>query len=119
MEYQGLEAEATVANRRHNRSGGNRQLDRSCFLDILGSMRNRFKKIPLSLLVVICLTLGLAPFTPEPHLLEKLKMLVSGELGRPVDIFDLMMHGAPWVLLILKLYFLTTKSKGEIPIEDE
>ena len=30
-------------------------------------------------------------------------MLVAGELGKPVDIFDLLMHAAPWVLLAAKL----------------
>ena len=54
-------------------------------------------------LVVVCLTLGLAPFVPEPHIWEKLKMLAAGELSRPIDIFDLIMHGVPWVLLIIKL----------------
>ena len=81
------------------------------FLVILGFMRNLFTRIPLSLLVVVCLTLGLAPFTPEPHLLEKLKMLIAGELVRPIDILDLVLHGAPWVLLVLKLYFLSTRKK--------
>ena len=60
-------------------------------------------KIPLSTLVVISLLLGLAPFAPEPHVWEKLKMLADGTLSKPIDIFDLCMHGTPWVLLILKL----------------
>ena len=60
-------------------------------------------KIPLSTLVVISLLLGLAPFAPEPHVWEKLKMLADGSLSKPIDIFDLCMHGTPWVLLILKL----------------
>lgn len=60
-------------------------------------------KIPLSTLVVISLLLGLAPFAPEPHVWEKLKMLADGTLSKPIDIFDLFMHGTPWVLLILKL----------------
>ena len=55
------------------------------------------------MLIVLCLSLGLAPFTPEPHLLEKLKMLASGELGKLIDIFDLMLHATPWLLLIIKL----------------
>ena len=59
-------------------------------------------RIPLGLLVIASLTLGLAPFAPEPHVWEKLKMLASGELHRPIDIFDLVLHGAPWLLLILK-----------------
>jgi hypothetical protein len=60
-------------------------------------------QIPLTLLILAALTLGLAPFFPEPHIWEKLKMLVAGDLGKPVDIFDLMMHAAPWLLLAAKL----------------
>lgn len=58
---------------------------------------------PLPLLVVASLTLGLAPFTPEPHLVEKLRMLAAGQLARPLDIFDLLLHATPWVLLAMKL----------------
>ena len=59
--------------------------------------------LPVSLLVIACLTLGLAPFVPEPHVWEKLKMLAAGNLRRPVDIFDLLMHGAPFALLAVRL----------------
>ncbi len=54
------------------------------------------------IVVVLCATLGLAPFTP-PHVVEKLSMLVRGDLIKPVDWFDLVFHGFPWVLCILKL----------------
>ena len=60
-------------------------------------------QIPLSLIVLACLTLGLAPFFPEPHIWEKLKMLAAGNLVKPVDIFDLVMHAAPFAVLALKL----------------
>lgn len=60
-------------------------------------------RIPLVIPVLLALTLGLAPFVPEPHLWEKLKMLAAGTLSRPIDIFDLLFHGAPWLLLALKL----------------
>jgi hypothetical protein len=60
-------------------------------------------RIPFSLLIILSLTLGLAPFTPMPHLVEKMQMLVAGELVRPVDIFDLVMHSAPIVLLLMKI----------------
>jgi hypothetical protein len=60
-------------------------------------------KIPLPLLVVAALALGLAPFTPEPHAWQKLKMLAAGTLVRPIDIFDLLFHLAPALLLALKL----------------
>ncbi len=59
--------------------------------------------IPLWAVIFLCLTLGLAPFTPEPHIWEKLKMLAAGTLVRPIDIFDLVLHAAPFVLLVLKL----------------
>ena len=64
---------------------------------------NWLDKIPLGILVLASATLGLAPFMPEPHVWEKLKMLAAGELTRPIDIFDLVMHGAPWLLLFAKL----------------
>ncbi|PLX34313.1 MAG: RND transporter [Hyphomicrobiales bacterium] len=60
-------------------------------------------QIPLGMLAIAALFLGLAPFVPEPHLVEKLRMLFQGTLTRPLDIFDLLMHGTPVVLLILKL----------------
>lgn len=64
---------------------------------------NAIDRMPLLLALIVALTLGLAPFVPEPHLWEKLKMLASGTLTRPIDIFDLVLHGAPWVLLGVKL----------------
>ena len=60
-------------------------------------------RLPLAPLAIAALLLGLAPFYPEPHLLEKLKMLAAGTLNRPIDIFDLLMHGTPAVLLVVKL----------------
>ncbi len=59
--------------------------------------------LPLGLLLIIALTLGLAPFVPEPHIWEKLKMLAAGDLVRPIDIFDLLLHGVPWILVLAKL----------------
>lgn len=65
-------------------------------------------QIPLNIVVIACLTLGLAPFVPEPHIWEKLKMLVAGDLVKPVDMFDLALHAAPFVVLGLKLLRLAT-----------
>jgi len=59
-------------------------------------------KLPWIMVVGFTLTIGLAPFAPEPHVIEKLKMLSAGNLARPIDIFDLLMHGSPWVLIVLK-----------------
>jgi len=60
-------------------------------------------RIPPAPLAMAALLLGLAPFVPEPHLWEKLKMLAAGTLSRPIDIFDMLMHATPVVLLALKL----------------
>ncbi len=59
--------------------------------------------IPMALLLPLAIVLALAPFTPEPHLWEKLKLLAAGNLSRPIDIFDLLLHGTPLLLVILKL----------------
>lgn len=61
-------------------------------------------RAPLGAFVLVALTLGLAPFVPEPHVWEKIKMLAAGTLSRPVDMFDLLLHGVPWALLGVKLY---------------
>lgn len=60
------------------------------------------KNIPYSMLIPAAIFLGLAPFVPQPHLVEKLEMLFSGTLSRPVDVFDLLMHGSPGLLLCAK-----------------
>jgi len=68
---------------------------------IMDLLTNFVRNIPWPLVVLFCLTLGLAPFRP-PHILEKLIMLFHGELRRPLDWFDLFYHALPWFLLILK-----------------
>lgn len=65
-------------------------------------------KLPWGLLIIACLTLGLAPFFP-PHIWEKLVMLMDGTLNRPIDWFDLVYHGTPWILLIMKAASLLKK----------
>ena len=64
---------------------------------------NWLDRIPLSAILLLALFLALAPFFPEPHLWEKLKMLQAGTLVKPIDIFDLVLHGAPLLVLVLKL----------------
>ncbi|MDA3786055.1 MAG: RND transporter [Deltaproteobacteria bacterium] len=67
-------------------------------------MRALIAHLDWPLLVVLCLTLGLAPFTP-PHIIEKVQMLSEGTLKRPLDWFDLFFHGIPWLLLIIKALY--------------
>jgi hypothetical protein len=50
-------------------------------------------------LIPLVLLLGCAPFYPQPHIVEKLRMLISGTLKRPLDIFDLAWHALPFMLL--------------------
>lgn len=70
-------------------------------------------RLSLGLLLVVALTLGLAPFAPEPHVWEKLKMLAAGDLVRPIDIFDLLLHGIPWLLLFAKLARMAVTRRSE------
>jgi hypothetical protein len=52
-------------------------------------------------IIIACITIGLAPFTPEPHILGKLRWVAGGAVGmQPLDWFDLFLHGTPWLLLL-------------------
>ncbi|MDX1363990.1 hypothetical protein [Arenibacter latericius] len=64
------------------------------------------------IIALLCLTLGLAPYFPEPHLLGKLKWVWGGAKGmQPMDWFDLIFHGFPF-LLLLRLLLLKALRKG-------
>jgi hypothetical protein len=53
------------------------------------------------LVILLCLTLGLAPFFPEPHIFGKVRWLAGGAVGMNAkDYFDVLFHGFPFVLLI-------------------
>lgn len=53
------------------------------------------------LVIVLCLTIGLAPFFPEPHILGKIKWIAGGAVGIGAkDWFDVVFHGFPYALLI-------------------
>lgn len=52
--------------------------------------------------LLLVATLGLLPFLPEPHIWAKLKMIGTGAEWRLIDVFDLVLHGSPWVLAIAK-----------------
>jgi len=66
-------------------------------------MFNWIDKLPVKALFVVAVFFALAPFQPEPHLFEKLRMLSEGVLTRPIDIFDLFMHSLPIMLLAIRL----------------
>ena len=54
--------------------------------------------------IAASLTLGLAPFVPEPHIWGKIKWIAGGAEGMgAIDWFDVLLHGSPWMLLIVSL----------------
>jgi hypothetical protein len=67
-------------------------------------MWNILDKISYPILIVGAIFIILAPFKPMPHVLEKLIMLKNGTLTKPIDIFDLIFHLVPTIILLLKVY---------------
>ncbi len=61
------------------------------------------RRVPYVILIPVALFMALQPIGQQPHLMEKLLMLMSGTLRRPIDIFDLFLHGTPLVLLVWKV----------------
>ena len=61
------------------------------------------KKLPYKGLVPLAIFLALAPFLPQPHLVEKIRLFANGSLRKPIDIFDVVWHVWPIVLLGLKV----------------
>jgi hypothetical protein len=65
------------------------------------------------IIILLCLTLGLAPFFPEPHLIGKLRWIAGGANGMGfMDYFDVILHGFPF-LLLLRLIFLKFAQKSQ------
>jgi hypothetical protein len=61
-------------------------------------------RMPLLWLALIAAWLAVAPVLPEPHLVEKLRLLSQGQLTKPIDIFDLLLHSVPLFVLALRLW---------------
>lgn len=76
----------------------------------MASPLNWIRRLNWNIVVLLCILPGLAPFTP-PHLFEKITMLVQGNLVRPLDWFDLALHGLPWVLALTKLLIILAEKK--------
>jgi hypothetical protein len=67
-------------------------------------MQKFLELIPYPALIAVAVIMLLAPFRPMPHVIEKLIMLSTGTLTRPIDIFDLCYHLLPSILLAAKFY---------------
>ena len=64
---------------------------------------NWLDKAPLWVVVALAVWMAIAPIAPEPHLIEKFRMLGAGTLREPIDIFDVFWHLLPAILLVIKL----------------
>lgn len=61
--------------------------------------------LDIKMILIGCATLGLAPFTPEPHIVGKVQWILGGAVGmQPIDWFDSLLHGFPWILLLLWIF---------------
>ncbi len=70
-------------------------------------------RLPLRWLVLVALYLAVAPFVPEPDLIEKWRMLLQGTLSKPIDVFDLFLHTTPLAVLALRLWRDAQRSRSE------
>lgn len=65
------------------------------------------------LAIALVLTLGLAPFFPEPHFFGKIRWMLGGAKGmNAADYFDFLLHGAPWFYLLFLIisFFINKKN---------
>ena len=78
-------------------------------------MKNTLQK-NWKLFLIASLTLGLAPFNP-PHIWGKIQWIIGGNAfsGKNAmqaqDWFDVLLHGSPWILLIISSALIITKKK--------
>ena len=61
--------------------------------------------LDIRVILLGCVTIGLAPFTPEPHIWGKLMWVLGGANGmKLIDWGDFLMHGIPWILLLIWIF---------------
>ena len=70
---------------------------------LLSSLGRLIDRLPMVWVAVLAIWLAAAPMVPEPHLLEKWRMLLQGTLTRPLDVFDFFLHTVPLLVLLIKL----------------
>lgn len=66
------------------------------------------------LIILLCLTLGLAPFFPKPHIAGKVRWIAGGANGMTMkDWFDVVFHGLPFILLV-RIIIIRLLKKGNV-----
>lgn len=64
--------------------------------------------------LLLSLTLGLAPFVPEPHIVGKLRWIAGGAVGmKAMDWLDFIWHGLPFVGLAWSV-FIAVKGRSKV-----
>lgn len=54
-----------------------------------------------NVILLLVLSLGLAPYVPEPHIVGKVRWIAGGAVGMSaLDWGDFLLHGTPWALAI-------------------
>ncbi len=64
---------------------------------VCGNIRPNYS---FPVLIILTIFLGTSPLGGQPHLLEKITMLMAGILAKPIDIFDLLMHAMRILLMV-------------------
>lgn len=71
---------------------------------------NNLKKLTSPL--IASFTLGLMPIFPEPHIFGKIRWIAGGAVGmQPMDWFDVVLHGFPWVWLLVTIFVVFFRKK--------
>ena len=70
---------------------------------LLQRLGDLIDRAPMVWVAGLAIWLAVAPIVPEPHLVEKWRMLSQGTLTRPLDVFDLLLHTVPLLVLLVKL----------------
>ena len=60
-------------------------------------------RLPFVTMVVAAIFLALAPFLPEPHLVEKFRWLMTGHSFKAIDVFDVFWHLWPIAIVAIKI----------------
>jgi len=68
----------------------------------------------MPMLIIAAIFLGIMPVMPEPHLVQKLRMLIDGTLVKSIDIFDLFWHS--WPLFWIALRLLSPGAAGQCKV---